>query len=228
MKPADERAGRLARFLARRLREAGEEAEAPVSVAELHRVLLPYPACRDALGFATKAEYDLAVLHLLRRGETVRVREEALAEAVEKELGSPEPGLAFLRNFAASPLELRVDPEGEGRSTGSVAEADGDGGPEAGPEAEGDAGGEAGPEEPAGERAPSAGEWLEDLDAAVGDGRARACATCGEELPPRPGVRYCPHCGADLSVRLCGECGERLEEAWRFCPRCGTAGGGGG
>lgn len=96
----------LGRLLRRQLKATGQGEAATVSVAELHRSLLPYPSCREELGLATKAEYDLAILHLLEDPAVVRIAEDALAEAVREELESPEPGLAFLRNFAASPLEI--------------------------------------------------------------------------------------------------------------------------
>ena len=93
-----------------RLRMADEELgpEDPLAVAELHKRLLPYHTCRDRLGFATKAEYDFALLRLLADDERVAVAEPALREAVRAEMRHPEPGLAFLHRFAAS--EIRVRP----------------------------------------------------------------------------------------------------------------------
>lgn len=105
--------GSLGDLLVRRLRESGQPVEEPITVAELHKVLLPYHRCRDALGYATKAEYDLALLRLLDDPDRVKIHERELAEAVEEQLESPEPGLGFLRNFAAAQLRLRVG-EGEG------------------------------------------------------------------------------------------------------------------
>lgn len=257
--------GELWRLLARRLRESGQRGDTTVSVAELHRELVPYPICRDALGFATKAEYDLALLHLLRQGEAVRAAEDALSEAVEKELDSPEPGLAFLKHFAASPIEVRALEVGA--TAGAVAtEAAAESGTDA-PGAESRAPdprtGDPEPPADAGEpesggmgtsdaleatpapRVPSAGEWLATLERAVerrnrertgeteadrGDrgeageaGEAGRCFACEGELPARPGVRYCPHCGADQTRRECRSCGEPMESGWKFCPRCGAA-----
>lgn len=245
----------LAALLVRRLRESGQEEEASISVAELHRTLIPYAACRDEVGFATKAEYDLALLHLLRDAEVVRITEPRLTEAVKKELKSPEPGLAFLKDFAASPLEIRM-PGGEDRPPGREDR------PPAGQErADGDGAGRTAPEPDPEERVPSAGEWLASLEqpaegASRGDAPGDAdasperrqpeaappeaappepdaatepaipparCRECDAELPRRPGVRYCPHCGADQTVRRCRGCGERLESGWKYCPRCGAA-----
>lgn len=83
----------------------------PVGVAELHKRLLPYHTCRDSLGYATKAEYDVALLHLLADERCVAVSEPALREAVRAEIRQPEPGLAFLHRFAASEIRVKAKPE---------------------------------------------------------------------------------------------------------------------
>ncbi len=81
--------------------------EEPVTVAELSRRLLPYHACRDALQFATKAEYDAEMLDLLADDDRLEVGESRLVEAVREESRRPEPGLRFLQRFAASEVRLR-------------------------------------------------------------------------------------------------------------------------
>ena len=55
----------LADLLARRLVEEGHSLDGPIAMAELQQRLIPYRLCRAELRFATKAEYDLALLHLL-------------------------------------------------------------------------------------------------------------------------------------------------------------------
>ena len=52
---------------------------------------------------------------------------------------------------------------------------------------------------------------------------APRCAFCGQGLPGNRQVRYCPHCGVDLTARQCGACGEEMEDGWRFCVACGAA-----
>lgn len=291
----------LGRLLLRRLEESPQNRGEPLSVAELHRVLIPYHECRDELGLATKAEYDLALLRLLRSGEVVAVQEEALAKAVERELESPEPGLAFLRNFAAAQLLVRPEVavagaagEAPGRASVPDAEAGGVSGRKVSvPGAEAGRA-EAGGAEARRGAAPSE-DWLEALDprpagapeagtggsrvppapparageeraaepgrgeGAAGAGRrqpgargprpeaggtgpqagatgprseaggagpeaaslAERCRECGSGLPERAGLRFCPFCGTDQTVRPCRACGEKLELAWSFCPRCG-------
>ena len=85
-------AERLAGLLARRMGEAGRAGEGVVSVAELHRTLLPYHICRSALGYATKAEYDLELLELLAGERYLVPTESELRSAVRDERASPEPG----------------------------------------------------------------------------------------------------------------------------------------
>jgi len=48
------------------------------------------------------------------------------------------------------------------------------------------------------------------------------CPWCRENLPQRPGVKFCPFCGSNVQLVPCPECGEELELNWRFCVACGT------
>jgi hypothetical protein len=153
----------------------------PVGVAELHKRLLPYHTCRDSLGYATKAEYDVALLRLLADERRVAVSEPALREAVHSEIRQPEPGLAFLHRFAASEIRLRdapaagLDPE--------IAAAD----PTAG----------AGPTGAAGCRRCASAlppvEGVRFCPACGADQLAPTCADCGAEI--YEGWRYCAFCG---------------------------------
>ncbi|MFQ5746565.1 MAG: zinc ribbon domain-containing protein [Gemmatimonadota bacterium] len=226
-------ADRMAGLLARRLADADVGPEALVSVAELHRRLLPYPLCRSECGFTTKAEYDLALLSLLGDPECVRIEEE-LAAAIREELDSPEPGLGPLQRFAAAEIGFgpRVREAGPGGATGSVD------GPEpeaaaASPAAEPDAGPEPQEEEaepasrfelelepsPEPERPSIVPLAFEPSPEVPGEVRCRAC---GEGLPSRDGLSFCPYCGADQSRWPCDSCGATLERGWRFCVRCGA------
>ncbi|MCK5411922.1 MAG: hypothetical protein KAJ67_07495, partial [Gemmatimonadetes bacterium] len=99
----------LAALLARRLDEAGRAGDASVSVAELHRTLLPYHICRGSVGYATKAEYDIEMLELLTSERYLLSAETELRSAVRDEAASPEPGLGFLKNFSAAQLEIQSD-----------------------------------------------------------------------------------------------------------------------
>lgn len=221
----------LARFLARRIDRQGQSREDPFTVAELRRELVPYPLCRDVLDFATKAEYDVAFLRLLDDPTLMTSRDPELAEAVEDELASPEPGLAFLGDFAASLLVLEErmrEMEGglpEGASGPAEETAAGET-PAAAPDPDpADAGREgsasAAPAEGSpGAPAPSRGE---PADAAAPDAPPATCPACAADLPVREDLRFCPHCGQDLVSPACPACGAEMEPGWSYCPACGEA-----
>ncbi len=50
----------------------------------------------------------------------------------------------------------------------------------------------------------------------------QACGWCGDALPDRDEVNFCPHCGKTTALKPCQECGDEMELDWRFCVRCGT------
>lgn len=49
------------------------------------------------------------------------------------------------------------------------------------------------------------------------------CKYCGQPLPQGRDIRFCPHCGQDLSVTRCAACSAELEPEWKFCVACGRA-----
>lgn len=207
-------------FLTRRLSEEGVSIQSPIAVAELYRRLVPYAICRDALGLATKAEYDIALLRLLADNGSLDVEERALREAVTRELGSPEPGLAILQRFAASEVRLVASDDVPARAP-VAASAESAGPPPFSYETErldqdripGMDDQEFVPEPPA----------TDDSQVPAGTVLTDACVTCSNPLPRREGLRYCPACGADQHRWPCGSCGAMVERGWRFCAMCGTA-----
>jgi hypothetical protein len=230
----------LGQFLVQRLSEE-DPTGAPLTVAELRRQLLPYPVCREELDFATKAEYDQAVLKLLSDETWLVIEDEALQEALEKERASPEPGLAFLGDFSPSFLhpgprltgdELEDDLEfleQRGADGTSVAVPEDE---EAADDAEDEASAEATPEANAEETLPEAG--AEETPEASADATPAAtsnpsgagggeCWSCSAELPVRSDLQYCPFCGCDQTAPECLNCQAELEMAWSYCPACGTA-----
>ncbi len=167
----------------------------PVTIAELHKQLLPYHACRDLFQFATKAEYDLEILRLLANVDRIEVSEAALAEAVLSESRQPEPGLGFLQRFAASEIRLK-NPAALVVPTPSVEPASS--------------------VEPAASSAPvSAPFSAPESDLTAG------CRSCGASLPAIDGARYCPACGTDQVIPTCAGCDAELGEDWRYCALCG-------
>lgn len=80
---------------------------------------------------------------------------------------------------------------------------------------------DAGPKSAASARSPSSTPSA--AGAAVGPGNIPSdCPDCGQALPERAGLRYCPHCGVNVFTVPCGDCGEELERSWRFCFACGA------
>lgn len=225
-------AAALARLLARRLADRDRPPGASLTVAELHRQLLPYPRCREVAGLASKAEYDVAMLRLLDEPGLLTASDPELAEAVEREREAAEPGLGFLEDFAAA--ALRPGPKLTALvgtdvladvSAGSEGSADTDAKAEGG----GRTGGEtlsmerAREEKRAGQEA--TGKRPEE-SRSPGEDSAPACRDCGQALPGQDELPFCPWCGADQSYRRCGACGETLEADWSYCPACGSRAGG--
>ena len=194
-------AERLAGLLARRMGEAGRAGEGVVSVAELHRTLLPYHICRSALGYATKAEYDLELLELLAGERYLVPAESDLRSAVRDERASPEPGLGFLKNFAAA--QLRIEVADDLNVTAVPAPAPETSHPEV----------SVAPGEVSVAPGPDAGASLE---------TPGQCWRCDLELPDRAGLRYCVFCGSDQLGPRCRQCDEQLEPEWRYCAGCGS------
>jgi len=186
----------LAGLLVRRIGEAGRAGEGVVSVAELHRTLLPYHICRSALGYATKAEYDLELLALLASERYLVPAESELRSAVREERASPEPGLGFLKNFAAAQLRIQVADDLNAAAVPAPA-------PEASHPEVSVAPGEA-PEPDASLETPG------------------QCWRCDLELPDRAGLRYCVFCGSDQLRPRCRRCDEQLEPEWHYCAACGS------
>jgi hypothetical protein len=208
-------------LLENRLAEEGMPAGIPISVAELHRRLLPYPLCRDRLGFATKAEYDVGLLRLFVDGESLEVPEAALLDAVASELRSPEPGLAMLQRFAASEVMLRSERAAAGREPPETVDEPAETGP---PLAELETGRERrdfipGLDDPMLVPQDESADALGRARPKIGNGPP--CRSCGERLPDREGLRYCPRCGADQERWPCSECGEEVERGWKYCALCG-------
>lgn len=207
----------MAELLARRAEEEwfGEEASLPL--VELVGRYLPYPTCRDELGFASKAEYDLALLELLDDSHLLLPDDPVLRRAVEEELASAEPSLRAL-----APLEgvgLRPGPGLQRPSRGPAPRAFAlgeDVASAAGPAADVASRDVASPNVAPRENGPR-------REVAPREEESDACRVCGRDLPDRDGIRFCPWCGEDRAEPRCGACGEPLEAAWRYCPGCGEA-----
>lgn len=203
---------RLYRRLAERLRrEHPEGAGEALTVAEVYQRLVPYRACRAELGFAELPEYEHALMRLLsgERGY-VSLDPPGVQEELRRELREPNPILGMYRDHSAVAVHLHP-----GRLP-----------PEAPP-----------PPPAVPEPVPAAAalpEWLEEPEPPPAPAPEPpvpiGCRLCGDPLPERRPVRFCPACGASQRPTPCRACGEMVEPEWKFCVGCGVpqqaAGGG--
>lgn len=75
---------------------------APVTVAEIYQELVPYRSVRDSVGFAMNADYEHVLLRLLSgEGDYARLEPQAAAEAMRRELRTPNPNVSMYREYAA-------------------------------------------------------------------------------------------------------------------------------
>lgn len=231
----------LGRLLVARLAAAGE-VRGPVTVRDLVEALIPYRLVRSALGLTMKGEYDLGVLHLLHSDEHVRVDAE-LAGAVERELASPEPDLAFLAELGEARVEVRPEAwvswsaeaapgalAGRGfelsLQTSASREVSTGAPATAGPRPHAWAQQDGTEREP--DAAPEDGAWREHAGGPTRPSTRAAsaserCRHCQRMLPERGELQFCPYCGAEQVDPTCVDCDEPLERGWAFCPRCGKA-----
>jgi hypothetical protein len=124
---------------------------------------------------------------------------------VRDERASPEPGLGFLKNFAAAQLRIQVADELNVAAVPAPAPATSHPEVSVAPDDVSVVSREA--------PGPDAGESLET------PGR---CWRCDLELPDREGLRYCVFCGSDQLRPRCRQCDEQLEAEWRYCLACGS------
>jgi predicted RNA-binding Zn-ribbon protein involved in translation (DUF1610 family) len=190
-----------------------ERLSATFQVAELYQHLLPYRTHRSRLGFDTNQDYEAALLGLLAGiGGFASVEPQEAQDALSAEAASPNPDVGMFREFAGARVWLH---------TGRVREVLDRSATYAPPEP-------AAPEPAASARPPV---FLLDRDAKVPE-RAAAprnpladlgrCRACGKALPDDRPTMFCPWCGAAAGASSCAQCGDELDDAWRFCPRCGA------
>ena len=53
------------------------------------------------------------------------------------------------------------------------------------------------------------------------ESKACGCRYCGNRLPEKRHMIFCPHCGMDMTKRQCPACSTELDVSWRFCVTCG-------
>jgi predicted RNA-binding Zn-ribbon protein involved in translation (DUF1610 family) len=217
----DQNLVRLHRFLVDAVQRAGNDPEAPITVAQIYQELVPYREARSSIGFEMNADYEYAVLRLLAgEGDLVRLEPPEVRELLQRELDSPNPNVSLFRAYAN--CDVFVEPAAEwtsGDSGGSGVEIEFSEAPvsQKAQESSSSAPFEAPPpraEAPSPEPA-SAARSITATPTTV-------CGFCGGPLPDSRLVNFCPHCGNDLTRLPCSNCGETLEANWRFCVSCGA------
>jgi hypothetical protein len=216
-----------------------EYLSAPFTVAEIYQNLVPYGSHRDRIGVEINGDYEIALLRLLvGEGGYLQLESEAALREIRSELGSSNPNTALYREFAAA--DVRLNPAHLDRSSRTVQEgsksASALGSRDAAATAQPAAAGV--PDSPSPLGAERMDDTPIDVSLAVPEAPAspesgtrraevptEACPWCAERLPQRPGVSFCPFCGADLSLMPCGACGSVMEPGWKFCASCGTEAG---
>lgn len=188
---------RFHHLLVASLRERGEGAlDRPFTISEIYQDLVPYRRHRDELAVDMNGDYEHLLLRLLAgEGEYVRLEFEPALRAIRKELDRSNPNTGVYRDYAAADVRLLSHDAPERAAAPAPASA------AVAAEVAPDSGGGA----PAGPAADASG----------------TCRWCEGALPDRPGLRFCPHCGRDVTVVPCPSCDEPLEPDWRFCIKCG-------
>jgi hypothetical protein len=183
------------------------------TLADLEERLAPYAETRRELAVGGPNGYEHTVLRLLAGERGYLGAEPELQEACRRALQTPSPTVALVRTWAGSALMLRGSAfELAGVATTSSTSAD-----------------------VSMRTAPSGGAAVADASTpgsrrsdipnvaspVANDDRSCGCHFCGGRLPESRSVRFCPHCGLDLTVRQCPACSTELERTWRYCVTCG-------
>lgn len=203
-----------------------EELTRPFKVADLHQHILPYRLYRRELGLDTNQEYERTLLSLLSGSGGYLVVDDRMAEALLRELDSPEPDTGVFRQFGNS--EVTIDPDAlarvaqapraplAGAAAGSgIGSSSGGGAPQRSSAESASTG--AMSAEPAATAPPMTPTGRPTIVAAPGE----TCRFCGGELPAGRPLTFCPHCGQDQTVLHCEACGTELEMRWKYCTTCG-------
>jgi Double zinc ribbon len=174
----------------------------PFEVAELYQTLLPYRHFRRELALDTNEDYELTLMQLLSGIRGYLIVDDRMRDALERELGSPNPDPGAFRQFADAQVALSpVAVQRLGHT------------PEGGVDAPQASGSTVRLSTPASAAA-----------AAAAADEVR-CRYCSGRLPQGRKVVFCPYCGQNLTVMNCSACGAEMEVGWKFCVSCGRPSG---
>jgi hypothetical protein len=185
---------------------------------------VPYKLVRADVGVDTNDDYGHAMTRLLSGERGLLFVDELMQDDLLNELKAPVPDLQAYRSYlntrvklAQERVRLVLDAAGPAPVRAAAAPSPPRAEPATSPR----------PASPLTRPAvspravPSAttpvGAGLEARSARAG------CKYCGQALPHGREVRFCPHCGQDLSVNRCGGCSAEVEPGWKFCVSCGRS-----
>jgi Double zinc ribbon len=168
----------------------------PFPVAELYQSVVPYRHNRTALEIEMHQDYEQALTRLLSGERGYVISDPAMQESLTTVLTAGTGAITY-RAFAAALIEVapdavrQLDEEQQTRS---------------------------------GERSltptvsPAVRPKATTPVAIIADG---PCLFCGGAFPTDRAITFCPHCGQNVTVKLCPACSAELEVGWKFCPTCG-------
>ena len=192
----------------------------PFTVSDL-LAFVPYKTVRAEIGAATDDDYGQAMTQLLAGERGLLFVDDLMQDDMRAELASKNPDLRAYRSYLNTRVTLAqervrevLDALGPAAPRDAVAPAAGAAAAPAPPPRDR-------PAAPRPRAVPSATAQV----GAAADARASrpGCKYCGQPLPLGRELRFCPHCGQDLSVHRCGACSAELEPGWKFCVSCGRA-----
>lgn len=209
----------------------------PVSLADIHRSIIPYRAHRRALGVDTSEDYELLLLRLCAgEGGFARAAPEELRARFEEEAEKANPDLEVLHEHGEAAITLAAERVAHalgsepGSSFAPRRDAEAEAEPSSHSEANADSDQEGDPTEVLqldairrrSARSAAGDRPGQSAVAATIEGGYR-CGYCGADLPSGRAVNFCPHCGQTQSLSHCPGCRQEVELGWRYCVNCGYA-----
>lgn len=171
----------------------------PFPVAELYQSVIPYRDNRTEIEIEMHEDYELALTRLLAGERGYVTGDTAMQQTLAAALASPPPGNAALtyRTYAAALVEIAPDAV---RAIDQHAVRTPPGRPTT-------------PTVSPAVRPPAVTPTAIEAHG--------PCLFCGGPLPDGRRITFCPHCGTNVTVKLCPACSAELEVGWKFCPTCG-------
>jgi len=221
---------RLYRRLIQNIRaKRPEYLQIPFTVQELYEQLVPYRHNRREMAIETNQDYESAIARLLSGERGYVHADQAMQEALVRELNSPTGDPGIFKDYAQAQISLA--PTNDQIVTPAVPMSVAE--PQERQEPR-----ESQPattvkdvaevydiESPATGAAPVAAAPVTPtatlLSSLSSVSVPTGCRFCGGTLPEGRDVHYCPHCGENLKTRRCPACGAEMEAGWTFCVTCG-------